>query len=62
MNDIKNFYKSFHNDENGDAIQNILIVLVAALILIAILKVITPDLFEKVKNKITELFGLNPAG
>lgn len=62
MNKIKNAFKSFHNDENGDVLQTILIVLVAVLVLIAILKVVTPDLFDKVKSKITELFGMDPAG
>lgn len=55
---IKTTIVSFHREEKGDVMQNVLVVLLAAIILIAIARLMVPDLFTKVKNQVNQLFGV----
>lgn len=55
---VKATILSFHHEEKGDVMQNVLVVLLAAIILIAIARLMVPDLFDKVKNQVNQLFGV----
>lgn len=55
---VKATMLSFHREEKGDVMQNVLVVLLAAIILIAIARLMVPDLFDKVKNQVNQLFGV----
>jgi hypothetical protein len=52
---LRNSLFTFHKEEDGDAVQAILIIFVGVIILIALIKFFFPDVWEKLKEQITTL-------
>lgn len=48
--------KAFHKDERGDVVQNLLILLMAVVILVAISAIVFPNLLQNVRDKMDEYF------
>lgn len=55
---LKEELVKFHQNEQGDVLQKILIVFLAVLLLLAIGKFFFEDVFNSLKDKIKELMGL----
>lgn len=55
---IKQRILTFHRDERGlSTVEALLLIAVAAIILIGLLRVFFPELFDQVRGKIQELFS-----
>jgi hypothetical protein len=56
----RRLFSPFHKDEKGgadDVVVKLLLIFIAAVIIIVLLVYTRDDLFEQVKNKISELLG-----
>lgn len=62
-NKLKSAARSFHQDEKGlKVVEMLLIIFVAGIILIGFLKIFFPDVLKKVKDKVMELLGMEVTG
>jgi hypothetical protein len=57
MNHIKEFFKKFNEDENGDAMQTILILLLAAIIILGLVKVLMPQIWDGIVERVNDILG-----
>ena len=59
FNKLSEAVRNFHNEERGDAIQSILVVAAAAIILVGVIKFVGEKVAPKVDAEIVELGGVS---